>query len=70
MHKTNKKKLPSDAGLLTARETAFFMRISLRKLWEITNRREIASVRIGRSLRYAPADISAYIETKRCEAAS
>ena len=65
MHKT---KLPSDAGLLTARETASYLQISTRKLFELTNRKEIASVRIGRSLRYALADIEAYIDSQRCEA--
>lgn len=51
--------------LLTARQAAAQLAISTRKLWELSNRREIASIRIGRSVRYAPNDLAAYIASQR-----
>ncbi len=54
-------------GLLTARQAAEQLAISTRKLWELTQRRDIPSIRIGRSVRYAPADLAAYVDAKRRE---
>lgn len=47
--------------LLTSREAAQALSISERKLWELTNRRDIPSVRIGRSVRYRPSDLDDFI---------
>jgi excisionase family DNA binding protein len=48
-------------ALLKAREAAAVLAIGTRKLWELTNRGEIPCVRIGRAVRYATQDLSAYI---------
>jgi excisionase family DNA binding protein len=51
--------------LLRARDAAKYLAISARKLWELTNRGEIPAVRIGRSVRYDPADLRAWIESRK-----
>ena len=48
--------------LLTARDAAFVLSISERKLWELTNRGIIKCVRLGRSVRYARSALEAFIE--------
>ncbi|QVL31729.1 helix-turn-helix domain-containing protein [Telmatocola sphagniphila] len=48
--------------LVDAREAARLLGIGARKLWEITNTRELPAVRIGRAIRYDMADIRAFIE--------
>lgn len=56
----------TEAGqLLTARQAAAQLAISLRKLWELTQRREVPSIRIGRAVRYAADDLAAYIDAQR-----
>lgn len=47
--------------LLRAAEAADVLAISKRKLWELTNRREIPALRIGRAVRYDPQDLEAWI---------
>jgi len=47
--------------LLTAREAAEELTISERTLWTLTKAGEIPSVRIGRSVRYLPSDLSDYV---------
>ena len=51
--------------LLTTKETARLLSISPRKLWEITRRGDLASIRLGRSVRYAPEDIERYVYKHR-----
>ena len=51
--------------LLTAKEAAEYLAISTRKLWELTNRGEIPSIRIDRSVRYTQIDLDAYVATQR-----
>jgi excisionase family DNA binding protein len=51
--------------LLKVKDAALALAISERKLWELTNREEIPCVRIGRSIRYSLADLTAWIERKR-----
>ncbi len=52
--------------LLKTKEAARFLNISERKLWELTNRGEIPSVRIPpRSVRYDPIDLRAWIQQKK-----
>lgn len=51
--------------LLTACEAAEALAISPRTLWELTKRREIPCVRIGRSVRYAPPELKAWINRQK-----
>ena len=52
--------------LLTSRETAKFLNISERTLWSNTAPRgDLLALHIGRSVRYDPADISAWMEEKK-----
>jgi excisionase family DNA binding protein len=51
--------------LLTAREAARSLAISERKLWELTKRKLIPCVRIGRAVRYSPLDLQAWIEAQK-----
>jgi len=48
--------------LLDAHKTARALSISERKLWELTNKGEIPSVRIGRRVLYAPSALQAWID--------
>ncbi len=54
-----------DSLLLNARDTAKALSIGQRKLWELTNCREIPCVRIGRRVLYDPADLRAFIEKQK-----
>lgn len=55
------KDAPEYGRLLTPIEAATTLGISPRKLWELSNRKEIASVRIGRCVRYDPRDLSDFV---------
>lgn len=48
--------------LLRATDAAKMLAISPRKLWTLTNCREIRCVRIGGAVRYDPADLRLFIE--------
>ena len=48
--------------LRTAPEAAEMLSISQRSLWQLTKDGVIPCVRLGRSLRYDPADLRAWIE--------
>ena len=48
--------------LVKTKPAAEYLSISTRKLWELTNCGEIPHVRIGRSVRYRPEDLDAYIQ--------
>jgi len=48
--------------LLNTKNAARALAISTRKLWELTNCREIPSVRIGRRVLYDPRDLQGWIE--------
>lgn len=50
--------------LLTPKEAAAALSISARSLWTLTDTGVLKAVRIGRSVRYAVADLEAYID--RC----
>jgi excisionase family DNA binding protein len=54
--------------LWTSREAAAALSISERTLWKLTNEGNIRCIRIGRSVRYDPADISKWIEAQKCKA--
>ena len=58
--------------LLTSKEAAAALGVCEKTLWSLTDPRgPIACVRIGRAVRYDPADLSAWIESakskKDCE---
>ena len=57
--------LISNPDLLRPREAARKLAVSERKLWELTNRDIIRAVRIGRSVRYDPCDLEAFIEAQK-----
>ncbi len=50
--------------LLTPQQAADALAISARTLWSLTERGEVPAVRIGRAVRYAPADLAAYVESR------
>jgi excisionase family DNA binding protein len=52
----------TDALLMSVRETARRMSISIRKLHAITRAGEIPCVRIGSRVLYSPASIQAWIQ--------
>ena len=49
-------------ALLTVREAAGLMRISERKLWDLTRHGGLPCVRFGRAVRYDPADLRAWLD--------
>ncbi len=54
--------------LLTARKVADQLNISERTLWALTSPRgKLPAVRIGRAVRYDPADVAAFIEVGKGE---
>jgi excisionase family DNA binding protein len=55
-------------SLLTPRDAAKRLCISQRKLWGLTKSGEVVAARIGRSVRYSPADLDEFIG--RCRAAT
>jgi len=54
--------------LIKAAEAAKSLAISERRLWDLTDTGELQCVRIGRSVRYDPADLRAWIEKQKCPA--
>jgi excisionase family DNA binding protein len=60
-------KLPDDSStrLLNAKQAASQLQIGTRKLWELTNRGEIPSVRIGRRVLYDPRDLDQFIAASK-----
>jgi excisionase family DNA binding protein len=53
--------------LLRPIEAARALGIGARSLWRLTDAGEVPCVRIGRSVRYAPADLQAYIDKRRAQ---
>jgi excisionase family DNA binding protein len=53
------------AMLIGAGDAAKALAISPRKLWELTASGKIPCVRIGRSVRYKPEDLTAWIDAHR-----
>lgn len=51
--------------LVNAKEASKMLSVSERMLWTLTNQGEVPAIRIGRSVRYDPADIWAYVDRKR-----
>lgn len=52
---------PSDPLLITAKSAGALLGIASRRLWALTNCRAIPSRRIGRSVRYAPIELAAWV---------
>lgn len=55
----------SDPLLLRPAAAARFPAISPRKLWEMTNCREVPAIRIDRALRYLTEDLRAWVAACR-----
>jgi len=51
--------------LLTASEAAQALAISERSLWTLTKGGRVRCVRLGRAVRYAPADLADFIDRAR-----
>ena len=51
--------------LLKPSDAAEALSISPRKLWAMTNAGEIPCVRFGKSVRYDPADLRAWIDSQK-----
>src|SRR5262249_14596695 len=51
--------------LLTALEAAQALAVSPRPLWQLTRNGEIPVVRLGRCVRYDPADLKRFIESRK-----
>jgi excisionase family DNA binding protein len=54
-----------NALLVTVEEASRMLCCSPRTLWGMTQRGEIPRVRIGRSVRYDPADLRRWIEAQK-----
>ena len=52
---------PPTDRLRTRREAAQFLQLSERTVWTLTKNRQLAAVRIGRSVRYDPAELARFI---------
>lgn len=65
-HTSTAPATPADAPLLVdAKRAAAMLSISPRTLWALTNCGDIRCVRIGRAVRYDPADLTAYCEAHK-----
>ena len=62
---TDDSKVSAFMLLLTPPQTAQALAISPRKLWAMTDSGEIPCIRLGRSIRYDPADLLAWIAAKK-----
>ena len=51
--------------LLKVRDAARTLTLSERKLWALTNSGDVPCVRIGRAVRYSPADLVNWIDEKK-----
>jgi len=67
LHNGNQMQTSSnnEQWLLTSRQAAEALAISERTLWELTNRGDMPCVRLGRSVRYDPADLKAWVQEKK-----
>jgi excisionase family DNA binding protein len=65
MRNNSEIKVISIDGLLTAQEAAKLLTVSPRTLWGLTKSGALPAIKIGRSVRYARADIDAFIASRR-----
>lgn len=52
-------------ALLNSHQAAKLLNISTRKLWTLTNCGQIPAVRMGRAVRYDPADLQRFIDQSK-----
>jgi|GEM_PF-405913 len=62
---SQKRRHTKPPQLLTEREAAKALAISPRKLWQLRTDGEVRCIRVGRSVRYDPDDLNAWIEQQR-----
>lgn len=60
---TNQKQ--NGQWLLTTQQAAEMLAVSERTLWELTNRGTLPCVRVGRSVRYDPADLRRWVAANK-----
>jgi excisionase family DNA binding protein len=60
--------MPVEPLLLTARQAAAALTVSERTLWALTKCGAISCIRIGRAVRYDPADLQAFIASRKSAA--
>ena len=63
-HRLDDRPTPEPLHLRPA-DAARFLVISPRKLWELTNAREVPAIRIGRALRYPTEELRAWVAERR-----
>ncbi len=51
--------------LMTSKQTAEYLCICERKLWELSKTEQIQTVRIGRAVRYDIDDLNSFIEQQK-----
>lgn len=67
----NMEEAKSDDTLLTVDEAATRLRLSKRKLWDLTAPRgPIPCLKIGKSVRYESCDLSAWIQSSKVHTAT
>ena len=59
---------PESPGLLTTLETAARLAVSKRHLQQLVSERRICAVKVGRSVRFDPADVEGFIEANKVRA--
>lgn len=65
---TNERETPPALpGLLTIGQTAEALAVCERTVWLMTRRGDLPAVKIGRAVRYDPADVRAFIERQKQE---
>ncbi len=56
---------PLPPMLVSVRDAAKLLAVCEKSLWSLTNRGELPSVKIGRSVRYSLADLQAFISKNK-----
>lgn len=56
------------AGLLDVKQVADILGVSVRAVYRLTDKKEIACVKWGRSVRIAPDDLAKFIDSHKVEA--
>jgi excisionase family DNA binding protein len=65
MELTTAAQMKSQAALLlNSRDAARMLAMSERALWDLMNRGEVRAIRVGRSVRYSPADLEAFVNAR------
>jgi excisionase family DNA binding protein len=55
-----------DGGLLTIKEATRLLKVSERKLWDLTNKHGLPCIRLGsRTVRYDPQDVTQWLERQK-----